>query len=329
MPDDKPLSTSDSGRRTTNPAPPRAERRPVTRHPGSESRTSRTLPGGTEHPRRGIADLSSPYRFLTPWQLAAQTPPVQRESPFVETPARSPQGGARMRNSRFVVALVAVACAAALPAAAAANNSKPGEKSSRSRPRPSRAWRHGKGCDHQGVRLSPAAGQTAKGVAELKQRANALSVALVVARSDAGRVLRRARARGYVRGAGRRCAHAARHLRQRARRRQARDRRVPTAAGANYFAGGFSIDVHAGPSASATPVISCGDIAAKAEGARRRSPRRCSRALATSAAARSSLQKGSDVAVWIKLQRPDARRACAAPPRRLVRGTRCRRRQPR
>jgi hypothetical protein len=39
---------------------------------------------------------------------------------------------------------------------------------------------------------------------------------------------------------------------------------VPTAA-ANFVAPNFYVDVHAGPSTSATPVIACGDLSIKAQ----------------------------------------------------------------
>ena len=76
-----------------------------------------------------------------------------------------------MRNSRFVIALAAVACAAALPAVAAAHKGHP--------------FHHGhpgKGKDGNAtvVRLAPAAGQKAKGVVVLKQHTGALSVSLRV-----------------------------------------------------------------------------------------------------------------------------------------------------
>ena len=83
-----------------------------------------------------------------------------------------------MRNSRFVVALAAVACAAALPAAAAAHKGQP----QKSQPAQGCHGHPGKGKhgNRQPYASRPLAGQTARGVAELKQHAGALSVALVV-----------------------------------------------------------------------------------------------------------------------------------------------------
>ena len=112
-----------------------------------------------------IADPSSPYRFLTPSHLAAQTPDLQRVRQFAFVQL-TPQGGARMRNSRFVVALAAVACAAALPAAAAAHKGHP--------------FHHGhpgKGKDGNAtvVRLAPAADRRPR-ASSCSQRTGALSV---------------------------------------------------------------------------------------------------------------------------------------------------------
>ena len=171
-----------------------------------------------------------------------------------------PKGGARMRTSRFVVALVAVACAAALPAAAAANTGKPVEKSHPAK-KGDHGWHKGKG-DHKGVRLSPAAGQTAKGVADLKQHAGALSVGLVVAKLTPGAFYAAHVHTGTCAAPGA-VSLTLPDIYANERGVAKLVTTVPTAAGANYLAGGFSIDVHAGPSASATPVISCGDIAAK------------------------------------------------------------------
>jgi Cu/Zn superoxide dismutase len=204
-----------------------------------------------------------------------------------------------MRNSRFVLALVAVACVAALPAAAAANNSKPAEKSHSSKKHGHPGKWQGKG-DHTGVRLSPVAGQKAKGGAELKQRAGALSVALVVSRLTPGAFYAAHVHAGTCAAPG----AAALTLPD----IYADERGVaklvvtlPTAAGANYLAGGFSIDVHAGPSASATPVISCGDIAAKVPKVEKSAAKVFLKGAAAERGHAELVQKGGDVSVWIKL----------------------------
>ena len=203
-----------------------------------------------------------------------------------------------MRNSRFVIALVAVACAAALPAAAAANTSKPGEKS-HSAKKHGHGWHKGK-ADHKGVRLSPAAGQSAKGVADIKQRAGALSVALVVTKLTPGAFYAAHVHTGTCAAPGAVALtlpdvyadeHGVAKL----------VTTVPTAAGANYLAGGFSIDVHAGPSASATPVISCGDIAAKVVKPEKSAAKAFLKGAGAERGHAELVQKGGDVSVWIKL----------------------------
>ena len=233
-----------------------------------------------------------------------------------------------MRNSRFVVALVAVACAVALPAAAAADNTKPGEKSKSHSAKTFKGHGHGKGwSDRSNVRLSPAAGQTAKGGAHLKQHSNALGVTLVVGGLTPG---------GFYAAhvhAGTCAAPGA--VRSTLPDIYANERgvaklvtAVPTAAGANYFAGAFSIDVHAGPSASDTPVISCGDIAAKTRGGE--GPAKAWLKGAAGERGRAELApEGQRRGRVDQAQRADARRACAAPPRRHVRSTRRGRREPR
>ena len=157
-----------------------------------------------------------------------------------------------MRTSRFVVALVAVACAAALPAAAAANTSKPVEKSHPAK-KGDQGWHKGKGA-HKGVRLAPAAGQTAKGIADLKQHAGALSVGLVVAKLTPGAFYAVHVHTGTCAAPGA-VSLTLPDIYANERGVAKLVTTVPTAAGANYLAGGFSIDVHAGPSASDTPVI--------------------------------------------------------------------------
>ena len=188
-----------------------------------------------------------------------------------------------MRNSRFVVALAAVACAAALPAAAVANRG------------------HGNSGKHEGkgdgtvVRLAPAAGQTAKGKAVLKQRTGALSVELRVS--------------GLTPGSW----HAV-HLHTGSCGAQgavvlpfpdiyADERGVaklvttlPTDAAANFVAAGYYINVHA--ATGDTPGIACGDVTVKAE----KSFAKTWLKGAGDEHGRAELaQNASDVSVWIKL----------------------------
>ena len=73
---------------------------------------------------------------------------------------------------------------------------------------------------------------------------------------------------------------------------------VPTDPAANFVAPNFYVDVHAGPTASATPVIACGDLASS-----RRSPPLTRLKGSGDARGRAEVfQKGSDVTVWIALK---------------------------
>jgi Cu/Zn superoxide dismutase len=201
-----------------------------------------------------------------------------------------------MRNSRFVVALVAVACAAALPAVAAAHKGKPDSNTQSAKSHHNDPGK-GRDFDHKGVRLAPVAGQTAKGVAQLKQYAGALSIKLVVARLTPG-AFYAAHVHAGSCGAPGAVALTLPDIYANEGGVAKLVVTLPTAAGANYLAGGFYVDVHAGPSASDTPVISCGDIAVKTKNA-------FAKAWLKGAGdehGRAELaQKGSDVAVWVKL----------------------------
>jgi Cu/Zn superoxide dismutase len=196
-----------------------------------------------------------------------------------------------MRNSRFVVALAAVACAAALPAVAGAHkgHGHPGK------------GQHGNATI---VRLAPAAGQTAKGKAELKQRTGALSIAL--------------RVKGLTPG-----AFYATDLRSGSCLAQGASvlafpdiyadehgvatlvTTVPTAAAANFVAAGFYVAVHAGN--NTTALISCGDVTVKAPKPPKPPKPATSAAFtwlkgASGVHGRAELfQKGSDVTVWISV----------------------------
>jgi Cu/Zn superoxide dismutase len=201
-----------------------------------------------------------------------------------------------MRNSRFLIALAAVACVAALPAAAAANKDKPAQdKSSQGhKTHPEKDWDSNKLT----LRLSPAAGQTAKGAAELKQHAGALSVELVVGRLTPGAFYAAHVHAGSCAAPGA-AALTLPDVYANERGVAKLVTTLPTAADANFLAGGFSVDVHAGPSASATAVIACGDIAPKVKKA-------YAKAFLKGAGSERGhaelVQKGSDVSVWIKLR---------------------------
>jgi hypothetical protein len=153
-----------------------------------------------------------------------------------------------MSNTRRLVAgFAALLCAAAVPAVAAAHHGQPAH--------------HGhKGSQNSvSVRLTPVSGQTAKGRASLKQHSNALSIQLTVSGLTPGSFY------GAFLNAGT-CAapgavaltfpdvyadeHGVAQL----------VTSLPTASGANFIATGYNVNVHAGPSATTTPVITCGDI---------------------------------------------------------------------
>jgi Cu/Zn superoxide dismutase len=193
-----------------------------------------------------------------------------------------------MRNSRFVLALAAVACAAALPAVAAAHkgHGHPGK------------GQHGNATI---VRLAPAAGQTAKGKAELKQHTGALSIAL--------------RVKGLTPGAFYATdLHTGSCLAQGAAVLAFPDiyadengvatlvTTVPTEAAANFVAAGFYVAVHAGN--NTTALISCGDVTVKAP-----KPDKPAKSTAftwlkgaSPVHGRAELfQKGTDVTVWISI----------------------------
>jgi Cu/Zn superoxide dismutase len=190
-----------------------------------------------------------------------------------------------MRNTRFAIALAAVACAAALPAVAAAHkgHGHPGK---------------GNRDNKTFVRLAPAAGQTAKGVVQLKQHANALSIAV--------------RVRGLTPGAFYATdLHSGSCLAQGASAVSFPDlyadergtatlvTTVPTGPGANFVATGFYVDVHAGN--ATTAVISCGDLNAKPPKAEKSAAATFLKGANQEHGRAELIQKDSDVTVWISL----------------------------
>jgi hypothetical protein len=200
-----------------------------------------------------------------------------------------------MRNRHLVVGFVAVACAAALPAAAIAHNGQPQKAQHGSKA----AHRHpgkGRGGDPNSatVRLAPATGQTAKGVAELKQRTGALSVALVVSHLTPGAFYAAHVHAGTCAAPGAVAltlpdVYADEHGVARL------VTTLPTATAADYVATGFSVDVHAGPTATPGATIACGDVAVKAANS-------YAKAWLKGTAAKGhaeAVQKGSDVTVWV------------------------------
>jgi Cu/Zn superoxide dismutase len=193
-----------------------------------------------------------------------------------------------MRNSRFVVALAAVACAAALPAVAAAHQGHPAHHGHPGK---------GNSGNTTVVRLAPAAGQTAKGIVQLKQRTGALSIALRVSGLTPGAFYASHLHSGSCLAQGA-VAVTFPDLYADENGHATLVTTVPTDAAANFVATGFYVDVHAGPSASVTPVISCGDVNVKPE-----KSAAVTWLKGTTAHGRAELfQKGSDVSVWISLK---------------------------
>jgi Cu/Zn superoxide dismutase len=196
-----------------------------------------------------------------------------------------------MRNSRFVVALAAVACAAALPAVAAAHKGHPAHHGHPGK---------GKHGNVTVVRLAPAAGQKAKGTVELKQRTGALSVAVRVSGLTPGAFYASHLHSGscLVQGA---VAITFPDLYADEHGVATLVTTVPTDPTANYVASGLYVDVHAGASGGDPALISCGDLNVKP-------PKPVRSAAVTwlkgaTAHGRAELfQKGSDVSVWISLK---------------------------
>jgi Cu/Zn superoxide dismutase len=192
-----------------------------------------------------------------------------------------------MRNSRFVVALAAVACVAALPAAAAAHkgpfHGHPGKGN------------HGNSTV---VGLAPVTGQTAKGFAVLTQHANGLSVELRVKGLAPGTFYASHLHSGS-------CASPVGAVQVTFPDLYADENgvaklvtTVPTTPGANFAAAGFYVDVHSGPSPSTSAPISCGDVTIKAQ----RSAAMTWLKGANGVHGRAEVfQKGNDVTVWINV----------------------------
>jgi Cu/Zn superoxide dismutase len=187
-----------------------------------------------------------------------------------------------MRLNRLAIAFAAMACAVALPAAAAAHKGKPSD--------------HGhKGKDRNGalVRLSPTAGQTAKGAASFTQHTGALSVELIVSRLTPNTFFQ-----AHIHAGA--CATApagaiALTLPDIYADEHGVAKLVTTLPNTtDYLSGGFYIDVHSGAT-----VISCGDITAK-------TPKAASEARLRGANHEHGrvelFQKGSDISGWIKVK---------------------------
>ena len=201
-----------------------------------------------------------------------------------------------MRNHRLVTGLVAVVCAAALPAAAAAHNGQPqkaqhGARSAHGHP--------GKGGDPNSVtvRLAPVTGQTAKGIAELKQRTGALSVALIVSHLTPGAFYAAHVHAGTCAAPGA-VALTLPDIYADENGVAKLVTTLPTATTADYVATGFSVDVHAGPSATPTAVISCGDVTVKPA----KSYAKAWIKGTTAKGHAEAVQKGSDVTVWVTVR---------------------------
>jgi Cu/Zn superoxide dismutase len=182
---------------------------------------------------------------------------------------------------------------AALPAAAAAHKGKPQGVAKAKHGHP------GSGAlDRTTVRLAPATGQKAKGVATLKQRSGALSVELVVSKLTPNAFYAAHVHAGTCAAPGATQltlpdVYADEHGVARL------VTTVPTAAGANFLAGGYSVDVHAGPTGGNAAVLACGDIAAKVA----KSAAKASVKGANGEHGQAALtQKGTDVAAWVSLK---------------------------
>jgi Cu/Zn superoxide dismutase len=190
-----------------------------------------------------------------------------------------------------------VACAAALPAAAAAHkgpfhHGHPGK---------------GKGGNTTVVRLAPAAGQKAKGVVQLKQHTGALSIALHVSGLTPGAFYASHLHAGSCLAPGA-AALTFPDIYADERGHAKLVTTVPTDAAANYVAAGFYVDVHAGPTAGGdTPVIACGDVNVKPP--KPPTPPKPAKSFAATWLKGANhehgraqlIQKGSDVTVWISL----------------------------
>jgi Cu/Zn superoxide dismutase len=197
-----------------------------------------------------------------------------------------------MRNSRFVVALAAVACAAALPAAAVAHKGHPFHHGHPGK---------GKGGNATVVRLVPAAGQKAKGHVVLTQRTGALSVSLRVSGLTPGQFYASHLHSGSCLAQGAPAVtfpdiyadeHGVAKL----------VTTVATDPAANFVAPNFYVDVHAGPSTSVTPVISCGDLSVKPPKAQKSAAATWLKGSGDARGHAEVFQKGNDVTVWIALK---------------------------
>ncbi len=192
-----------------------------------------------------------------------------------------------MRQNRFLVALAAVACAAALPAAAVAHKGHPAH--------------HGKGGNTTVVRLAPAAGQKAKGVVQLKQHKGALSIALHVSGLTPGAFYAsHLHAGSCLKPGATALTFPDIYADERGHAKLVTT--VPTDTAANFVATGFYVDVHAGPSVGGdTPVIACGDVNVKPEKSGKSFAATWLKGANHEHGRAQLIQKGSDVTVWISL----------------------------
>ena len=190
-----------------------------------------------------------------------------------------------MRNSRFVLALAAVACAAALPAVAAAHkgHGHPGK------------GQHGNATI---VRLAPAAGQTAKGKAVLQQHAGALSIALRVRGLTPGSFYATDLHSGSCLGQSPVAALSFPDIYADENGVATLVTTVPTDPAANFVAAGFYVAVHGGN--NTTGLISCGDVSVKADKPAKSAAFTWLKGASVHGRA-ELFQSGSDVTVWISL----------------------------
>jgi Cu/Zn superoxide dismutase len=194
-----------------------------------------------------------------------------------------------MRNTRFVVALAAVACAAALPAAAVAHKGQPAHHGHPGK---------GKSGDATVVRLAPVGDQKARGAVQLKQRTGALSVALRVSGLTPGAFYASHLHSGACSTLGGATVVTFPDIYADEHGVATLVTTVPTGPTDNFVATGLYVDVHKGPTGGDLTEIACGDVNVK--------PQKSAAVTFLRGAnhehGRAELvQKGSDVSVWISI----------------------------